>query len=115
DLHQRIGQIARKAWEHMSEAEGYGRVDMRLSEEGQPYVLEVNPTPDLSSNAGLALMGRAFGWSYDDLVRIEDITRAVGLFREDEVLVALEVFDEAVGGAPGNTYSALGAEVDGQL
>ena len=38
------------------------------SEDGQPYVLEVNPCPDLSSNAGLARMGRAFGWSYDDLV-----------------------------------------------
>ena len=37
-------------------------------EDGQPYVLEVNPCPDLSSNAGLARMGRAFGWSYDDLV-----------------------------------------------
>ena len=48
--------------------EGYGRVDMRLSEDGQPYVLEVNPSPDLSSNAGLARMGRAFGWGYDDLV-----------------------------------------------
>jgi D-alanine-D-alanine ligase len=65
---QGIGRIARKAWEHMSEGEGYGRVDLRLSEDGQPYVLEVNPTPDLSSNAGLARMGRAFGWSYDDLV-----------------------------------------------
>jgi len=52
----------------MSDGEGYGRVDLRLSEDGLPYVLEVNPTPDLSSNAGLARMGRAFGWSYDDLV-----------------------------------------------
>jgi D-alanine-D-alanine ligase len=52
----------------MADSEGYGRIDMRLSEDGQPYVLEVNPTPDLSSNAGLARMGRAFGWSYDDLV-----------------------------------------------
>ena len=68
DLHQRIAQVARQAWEHMADAEGYGRIDMRLSEDGQPYVLEVNPSPDLSSNAGLARMGRAFGWSYDDLV-----------------------------------------------
>jgi GNAT superfamily N-acetyltransferase len=50
-----------------------------------------------------------------DRVRIEGITRAVGLFREDEILVALEVFDEAVGGRAGNTYSVLGAEVDGLL
>ena len=143
ELHQRIAQVARTAWEQMAEGEGYGRIDMRLSEDGQPYVLEVNPTPDLSSNAGLARMGRAFGWSYDDLVmqivdealtalaepsgrrgpgqrgvrrvsgtivspvfatslaadrdRIEEITRSVGLFREDEIPVALEVFDEAVG------------------
>ena len=54
-------------------AEGYGRVDLRVTEEGQPYVLEVNPCPDLSSNAGLARMGQAFGWSYDELVcRIVD-------------------------------------------
>jgi len=68
ELAQRIGHVARKAWEHLSEGAGYGRVDLRLTEEGQPYVLEVNPSPDLSSNAGLARMGRAFGWSYDDLV-----------------------------------------------
>ncbi|MBA3658194.1 MAG: ATP-grasp domain-containing protein [Gemmatimonadales bacterium] len=68
ELAHRIGQVARAAWEHMSEGEGYGRVDLRLGEDGQPYVLEVNPCPDLSSNAGLARMARAFGWSYDDLV-----------------------------------------------
>jgi D-alanine-D-alanine ligase len=68
ELEQRIGKIARMAWEHLSEGTGYGRVDLRLSEDGQPYVLEVNPSPDLSSNAGLARMGRAFGWSYDELV-----------------------------------------------
>ena len=50
-----------------------------------------------------------------DRSRIEEITRAVGLFREDEIPVALEVFDEAVGGATPNTYSTLGAEIDGRL
>ncbi len=68
DLARRLGQIARSAWEHLSDGEGYGRVDIRLSADGQPYVLEVNPSPDLSSSAGLARMGRAFGWGYDDLV-----------------------------------------------
>jgi D-alanine-D-alanine ligase len=63
-----VAQVARAAWEHLSQGEGYGRVDMRVSEDGQPYVLEVNPSPDLSSNAGLARMGGAFGWDYDALV-----------------------------------------------
>ena len=48
-----------------------------------------------------------------DRGRIEEITRAVGLFREDEIPVALEVFDGAVGAAAG--YEALGADVDGRL
>jgi GNAT superfamily N-acetyltransferase len=58
--------------------------------------------------------------SATDRGRIEEITRAVGLFREEEIPVALEVFDEAVratgarpyGVAP---YAALGAEVEARL
>ena len=48
-----------------------------------------------------------------DRGRIEAITRAVGVFHEQEVPVALEVFDGAVAGSP--DYLALGAEVDGRL
>lgn len=48
-----------------------------------------------------------------DRGRIEEITRAVALFREDEALVALEVFDAAVSGSP--DYTALGADHDGRL
>jgi ribosomal protein S18 acetylase RimI-like enzyme len=48
-----------------------------------------------------------------DRDRIEEITRAVGVFRADEVPVALEVFDGAAAGSP--DYLALGAELDGCL
>ena len=48
-----------------------------------------------------------------DRGRIEEITRAVGVFRDDEVPVALEVFDGAAAGSP--DYRALGADVDGLL
>ncbi len=48
-----------------------------------------------------------------DRRRIEEITRAVRLFRDDEVPVALEVFDGAVAGAP--DYLALGAVLDERL
>ncbi|HEU5304013.1 MAG TPA: GNAT family N-acetyltransferase [Gemmatimonadales bacterium] len=50
-----------------------------------------------------------------DRGRLEAITRAVGVFREEEIPVALEVFDEAVRDGPGNTYQVLGADVDGRL
>jgi ribosomal protein S18 acetylase RimI-like enzyme len=48
-----------------------------------------------------------------DRRRIEEITRAVHVFRDDEVPVALEVFDGAVAGSP--DYTALGATVDERL
>ena len=48
-----------------------------------------------------------------DRDRIEEISRAVGLFRADEIPVALEVFDGAVAGS--SDYLALGAEHDGRL
>jgi D-alanine-D-alanine ligase len=53
-----------------------------------------------------------------DRGRIEEISRAVGLFHADEIPVALEVFDgaiagSAVGGSP--DYLALGAEYEGRL
>ncbi len=50
-----------------------------------------------------------------DRDRIEEITWSVGLFREGEIPVALEVFDEATGGVPGSTYTVLGAESDNRL
>jgi D-alanine-D-alanine ligase len=51
------------------QGKGYGRVDLRLDEDGRPWVLEVNPNPDLTDEAGLARMGRAAGWDYPELVR----------------------------------------------
>lgn len=51
-----------------------------------------------------------------DRGRIEAITRAVGLFRDDEIPVALEVFDEALrADSSAGSYQMLGAEVEGSL
>jgi ribosomal protein S18 acetylase RimI-like enzyme len=48
-----------------------------------------------------------------DRHRIEEITRAVRVFQDEEVPVALEVFDGAVAGSP--DYIALGAVLDERL
>lgn len=87
-LQDRLVSIAREAWRAVG-GSGYGRVDFRLDDAGQPWVLEVNPNPDLSDDAGLARMARAFGWSYDDLViRIVELARA-DAERTQSVSVAL--------------------------
>jgi D-alanine-D-alanine ligase len=73
DMHKRIVAAARQAWEELCGAEGYGRVDLRVDAAGQPFVLEVNPNPDISDSAGLSRMARARGWEYDELIaRIVD-------------------------------------------
>ena len=46
----------------------YGRVDFRLSPDNQPYILEVNPNPDISPEAGLARSARASGRTYSQLI-----------------------------------------------
>ena len=47
-----------------------------------------------------------------DRARIEEITRAVGRFRDDEIPVALEVFDAAVREDADGSYQVLGAELE---
>jgi D-alanine-D-alanine ligase len=63
--------------------------------------------------SGTATLPRLRHLSAADRGRIEEITRAVGVFHDEEIPVALEVFDGAVAGSP--DYLALGAEVDGRL
>jgi GNAT superfamily N-acetyltransferase len=49
-----------------------------------------------------------------DRGRIEEITRAVGRFRDDEIVVALEVLDAAIRPIP-DSYQVLGAELESRL
>src|SRR2546422_341300 len=56
------------AWRVM-QGTGYGRVDLRVDEQGQPWVLDVNPNPDLNDAAGLSRMAQTAGWDYAELVR----------------------------------------------
>lgn len=52
---------------------GYGRVDIRLTEEGRVFVVEANPNPQIAMYEDYSESARRAGISYNDL--IEQITR----------------------------------------
>lgn len=75
-MEKRLVTTARAAWDLVG-GRGYGRVDMRVDREGRPWILEVNPNPDISDDAGLSAMAAARGWTYPELVmRIFDGARS---------------------------------------
>jgi D-alanine-D-alanine ligase len=67
-----LQRLAGRVWRLMGGA-GYARVDVRLKD-SKPYVIDINPNPDLSPDAGLARQARVAGWSYEELIRriVED-------------------------------------------
>jgi D-alanine-D-alanine ligase len=76
DLKNRIKSAAKRAWDAIG-CRGYARVDMRIDEEGIPYVVEINCNPDLSPDAGFARAALTAGYSYQDMVvRIVELARS---------------------------------------
>lgn len=66
-LRARLCRLAVRCAERF-QLSGYARIDFRMGRGGKLYVLEVNPNPDISSNAGLARAARTAGLSYEALI-----------------------------------------------
>lgn len=65
-LRGRLVEMARRAGEALG-CRGYFRVDLR-ERDGLPYVLDVNPNPDINEDSGFARQGRNRGYSYPEVV-----------------------------------------------
>jgi D-alanine-D-alanine ligase len=74
----RIKAIALRSYRYIG-CRDYARIDMRTDSRGSLNVLEVNPNPDISPNAGFARAARAAGYSYPEMIlRISEAAVARG-------------------------------------
>ncbi len=68
ETESRVVQVAVAAFEAL-DCRDYGRVDVRLNTNGQPYVIDVNPNCDLHPDAGFAQGAAAAGIDYSALAK----------------------------------------------
>lgn len=67
-LLDRLKQLTLRCWEDFS-LRGWARVDFRVDETGQPWILEINANPCLSPDAGFAAALEQAGIPYPEAIR----------------------------------------------
>jgi len=66
ELVDSVESTARAAWDALG-LRDYGRIDLRVDAHG-PWVIDVNPNPDISPDAGVARAAKLAGMSYSQLI-----------------------------------------------
>ncbi len=64
---KKMQELAKRAFALIG-GQGWGRVDFLMSEQGQPYVLEVNTSPGMTDHSLVPMAARQAGISFDELV-----------------------------------------------
>lgn len=67
DLKKKIAELALKTYLSV-ECRDFGRVDFRVDNEGNPYVLEINPLPSLSTEDVFMIVAKEIGISYEEII-----------------------------------------------
>ncbi|MGE5315006.1 MAG: D-alanine--D-alanine ligase family protein [Acidobacteriota bacterium] len=68
DVESRVKTMALEAFQIMG-CRDYARVDIRLSAQNVPYVIEVNPNPDISHDAGFMRSAKTSGRTFSDVIQ----------------------------------------------
>jgi D-alanine-D-alanine ligase len=71
-LSERLQSEAKLLYQRL-DLSGYARFDYRISSENVPYLLDINPNPNLAHREDFAMSVKAAGWSYPEM--IEQIVR----------------------------------------
>ena len=69
ELTEKTKEIAVKSHE-ITGCRGVSRVDFMISDDGIPYVIEINTSPGMTATSDLPAQSKVMGISYDDLVQI---------------------------------------------
>ncbi len=65
---KRIARLARRIYRVLG-LSGFARIDLRVTEDGRLYVIEVNATPDITFDEDFAESARAAGLEYPELLQ----------------------------------------------
>jgi D-alanine-D-alanine ligase len=67
ELVKELQSISRRAFKAL-ELNGYARMDFRITEDNEIYLLEANPNPDIAREDDFAESAKHFGYSYEELL-----------------------------------------------
>jgi D-alanine-D-alanine ligase len=68
ELQLKITKLARRIY-RILDLTGYARIDFRLKDNGEIYVLEANPNPDIGYGSEISCATEAVGIEYEDLLQ----------------------------------------------
>jgi D-alanine-D-alanine ligase len=66
-LYKKLTELSEAAW-RLFRLKGFARIDFRVSEAGEPFILEINPNPCLEPGSGFAAAAEQAGMPYAEII-----------------------------------------------
>jgi D-alanine-D-alanine ligase len=68
ELEHKIVSVCKRTYRALG-LTGYARIDLRLRSDGEVFVIEANPNPEIAHNEDFADSALQHGWSYEELLQ----------------------------------------------